>query len=331
MIYVKTLSLDQAADICLEMFELYTEPYAYALMSGELPAITYLVHRTASKDRDWTATIRLKNSLTISIFRCEIYIADILYLCRRCKMYLQTPEVFRMAALFYMLHALLQTQHMDFSTNTDIDLPEGTIVALVPDGLLGGEALALRIPTGAFEKAYERGDTIPSEVELGMIEGLSSAVMTRLDPMLGNLDSIIAVLKNNLTDEQLKKLMDNANGTLANARGITAKFDNMMACEVPMLMDSIRLVMTDVHQITSDIREADLKATILKLDTTVNGVNQFMQTVNSTEGTIGMLLNDRDLYINLTNTVTSADSLLTDLKAHPKRYVHFSLFGKKDK
>ena len=98
-----------------------------------------------------------------------------------------------------------------------------------------------------------------------------------------------------------------------------------------MLFDSIRLVMTDVHQITADIREADLKATILKLDTTVNGVNQFMQTVNSTEGTIGMLLNDRDLYINLTNTVTSADSLLTDLKAHPKRYVHFSLFGKKDK
>ena len=121
MIYVKTFSLDQAADICLEVFEEFVEVYAYSLMSGELPAITYLVHRTASKDRDWTATIRLKNSLTISIFRCEIYIADILYLCRRCKMYLQTPEVFRMAALFYMLHALLQTQHMDFSTNTDKD------------------------------------------------------------------------------------------------------------------------------------------------------------------------------------------------------------------
>ena len=217
-----------------------------------------------------------------------------------------------------------------FSTNTENILPEGTVVAFVPDGLLGGEALALRIPIGTYEKAYELGDTIPSEVELGMIEGLSSAVMTRLDPMLGNLDSIIAVLKNNLTDEQLKMLLDNANGTLVNARGITAKFDNMMGNQVPMLLDSIRLVMTDVHQITSDIREADLKATILKLDPTLNGVNQFVQTVNSTEGTIGMLLNDRDLYINLSNTVTSADSLLTDLKAHPKRYVHFSPVGTKD-
>lgn len=118
---MKMFSLDRAADICLEVFDKYVEPYAYAVMSGELPAITYLIHRTESKDHDWTATIRLKNSLTISVFRCEIYIADILHLCRTCKMYLQTEEVFRIAALFYMLHALLQTQHMDFSTNTDKD------------------------------------------------------------------------------------------------------------------------------------------------------------------------------------------------------------------
>lgn len=118
---MKTFSLDDAANMCLELFEKYVEPYAYTMMSCELPAITYMVHRTESKDHDWTATIRLKNSLTISVFRCEIYIADILLLCRRCKMYLQTPEVFRITALFYMLHALLQTQHMDFSTNTDKD------------------------------------------------------------------------------------------------------------------------------------------------------------------------------------------------------------------
>jgi len=218
-----------------------------------------------------------------------------------------------------------------FSTNTDILLPKGTTVALVADGLISGEALALRIPTGEIRESYGLGDTIPSEVEPGMIEGLSSALITRLDPLLVNLDSIITVLKNNLTDEQIAALMDNANGTLKNANGITLKLDRLMDNQVPELFDSIRLVMTDVHQITADIREADLKATILKLDTAVNGVNQFVQSVNSTDGTIGMLLNDRDLYINLTNTVTSADSLLVDLKAHPKRYVHFSVFGKKDK
>lgn len=218
-----------------------------------------------------------------------------------------------------------------FSTNTDICLPKGTMVSLVADGLLGGEALSLRIPTGPVEDCYQLGDTIPSSVEPGMIDGLTSALMLRVDPLLVNLDSIITVLKNNLTDEQLASILKNVDGTLANAKGITFKLDRMLQNDVPQLFDSIRLVVSDVHQITGDLAEADLKATILKLDTTVDGVNQFVERVNSTEGTVGMLLNDRDLYINLSNTVSSADSLLVDLKAHPKRYVHFSLFGKKDK
>lgn len=218
-----------------------------------------------------------------------------------------------------------------FSTNTDIYLPKGTMVSLVADGLLGGEALSLRIPIGPVEACYQLGDTIPSSVEPGMIDGLTSALMLRVDPLLVNLDSIITVLKNNLTDEQLASILKNVDGTLANAKGITFKLDRMLQNDVPQLFDSIRLVVSDVHQITGDLAEADLKATILKLDTTVDGVNQFVERVNSTEGTVGMLLNDRDLYINLSNTVSSADSLLVDLKAHPKRYVHFSLFGKKDK
>ena len=55
------------------------------------------------------------------------------------------------------------------------------------------------------------------------------------------------------------------------------------------------------------------------------------QRLNSNEGTLGLLMRDKSLYNNLTATAASADSLLTDLKAHPKRYVHFSIFGKKDK
>lgn len=118
---MKMFSLDQAADMCTELFEEYVEPYAYALMCGELPAISYIVHRTGSKDGDWTANIHLKNTLTISVFNCNIYIDDIFALCRRCKMWLVTEEVFKPTTLFYMLHGLLQTQHMDFTHDSEKD------------------------------------------------------------------------------------------------------------------------------------------------------------------------------------------------------------------
>ena len=68
-----------------------------------------------------------------------------------------------------------------------------------------------------------------------------------------------------------------------------------------------------------------------KVDQTLANVQEVTAKLNGKDGTLGLLMNDDKLYHRLNNTVGSADSLLTDLKAHPKRYVHFSLFGKKDK
>lgn len=118
---MRMFSLDQAVTMSIELFDRYVAPYAESMMSGELPAVRFFVFKNESRDKDWTATIHLKNTLTISMFRCEVYIQDILTLCRTCKMYLQTEDVFRPVALFYMLHGLLQTQHMDFTHNTDRD------------------------------------------------------------------------------------------------------------------------------------------------------------------------------------------------------------------
>lgn len=118
---MKTFSLDDVVTMCTSIFDCYVEPYAYAVMSGELPAITYMVHRTGSKDHDWSANIRLKNTMTISVFRCEVWIDDILSFCRTCRLYLITEDVFRPVSLFYMLHGLLQSQYMNFDNDIESD------------------------------------------------------------------------------------------------------------------------------------------------------------------------------------------------------------------
>ncbi len=218
-----------------------------------------------------------------------------------------------------------------FSINHDIAVGEGSVVALVPDGLISGEALDLRLALGEQEKRHVSGDTLPTLIEPDLITSVSTALSDRLDPVIHNLDSITAALKSSLDRQKLQSIVDNANGTMHNVNDITLKVNGMLEKEFPMLLDTVQLVLNDLHQISTDVKDANLKGIIMRVDTAVAGVNEFIAGLNSTDGTVGMLMNDKELYVNLNNTVTSADSLINDLKAHPKRYVHFSLFGKKDK
>ena len=90
-------------------------------------------------------------------------------------------------------------------------------------------------------------------------------------------------------------------------------------------------LLDNANNLTSNLAAVDVASTVAKVDQTLANVQQLTSKLNDNKGTLGLLMNDETLYYNLTNTVLSADSLLNNLREHPKRYVHFSLFGKKDK
>ena len=86
-----------------------------------------------------------------------------------------------------------------------------------------------------------------------------------------------------------------------------------------------------IDQLTKNLNDLDIASTMSSVNTTLKNVEQMSARLNSNEGTLGLLMRDPGLYNNLNSTMMHADSLMIDLKAHPKRYVHFSVFGKKDK
>ena len=90
-------------------------------------------------------------------------------------------------------------------------------------------------------------------------------------------------------------------------------------------------VLQNTQQLTSNLSTIDVAGMTAKVNQTLENVEQMTKKLNSNEGTLGLLMRDATLYNNLSNTAASADSLLIDFKAHPKRYIHFSVFGKKDK
>ncbi|MBQ2195456.1 MAG: MCE family protein, partial [Prevotella sp.] len=99
----------------------------------------------------------------------------------------------------------------------------------------------------------------------------------------------------------------------------------------PGLMGKASGLLDNANNLTANLAAVDVASTVAKVDQTLANVQQLTSKLNNNKGTLGLLMNDETLYNNLTNTVLSADSLLNNLREHPKRYVHFSLFGKKDK
>ena len=90
-------------------------------------------------------------------------------------------------------------------------------------------------------------------------------------------------------------------------------------------------VLDNTQTLTRNLSEIDVATTLSKVDATLANVEQMTAKLNSNEGTLGLLMRDPGLYTNMTSTMLHVDSLMIDLKSHPKRYVHFSLFGRKDR
>jgi phospholipid/cholesterol/gamma-HCH transport system substrate-binding protein len=90
-------------------------------------------------------------------------------------------------------------------------------------------------------------------------------------------------------------------------------------------------VLDNTQTLTKNLSDLDIARTIASVNTTLSNVEQMTAKLNSNDGTLGLLMRDQELYRNLSSTMGHADSLMMDLKSHPKRYVHFSIFGKKDK
>lgn len=177
------------------------------------------------------------------------------------------------------------------------------------------------------------GDTIPGGEELGMMSKLGE-MMPAIESIIPKLDSIMTSLNQLLADPALRNTLHHVEGMTGELNATSRQLNALSASlnrEVPTLLTKTNGVLDNMQQLTANLSAVDVAALSAKVDQTLENVEQMTRRLNSNEGTLGLLMRDATLYNNLSNTAASADSLLIDLKANPKRYVHFSVFGKKDK
>lgn len=221
----------------------------------------------------------------------------------------------------------------------EMRLPKGTTADL-ESSLMGGITMNLLLGPNPAD-VVSKGDTITGQVHQGALAQAEKAIPDVM-AMIPKLDSILSNLNQLTGDPALRQVLDNAATLTVNLKDSSAKLDAMMNKDVPQIVNHLNQVSQNFDKISGDLNEAQLGNTLADLGNTLKEVQQFSTNLNSistqldkklngTDNSLGLLMNSTGLYDNLNHTVQSADSLVNDLKAHPGRYVNFSVFGKKQK
>lgn len=215
--------------------------------------------------------------------------------------------------------------------NKDLRIPQGSKAEIVKD-LMGNLQVNLLLANNPRERV-EPGGIIPGAVNGGMMDKAANLVPV-VEKMLPRLDSILTSVNALLADPALAASLHNVETITSNLTVSTRELNTLMAGlnkQVPGMVRKANGVLDNTNRLTANLASLDVQGTLNKVNQTLESAHQFTEKLNSNQGSLGLLMNDTKLYDNLTSTMSHADSLVIDLKAHPKRYVHFSVFGRKDK
>lgn len=215
--------------------------------------------------------------------------------------------------------------------NKNLRIPQGSKAEIVKD-LMGNLQVNLLLANNPRERV-EPGGIIPGAVNGGMMDKAANLIPV-VEKMLPKLDSILTSVNALLADPALAASLHNVETITSNLTVSTRELNTLMAGlnkQVPGMVRKANGVLDNTNRLTANLASLDVQGTLNKVNQTLESAHQFTEKLNSNQGSLGLLMNDTKLYDNLTSTMSHADSLVIDLKAHPKRYVHFSVFGRKDK
>jgi phospholipid/cholesterol/gamma-HCH transport system substrate-binding protein len=227
---------------------------------------------------------------------------------------------------------------VEFSVENDFEFSKNSIAKIYSASLMGGKSLAI-VPSYEGEIA-KPGDFLRGEIE----SDIFSSVTEKLNPLQAKVENVIVSadsLMTGLTDvldvrsrNNLKSSIAQLNETITNIKLISESVNNLVADNDEKLaktLSNTQALTKNLTKLSDSLVNADFGKTIKNLETSIASLSSILENIEKGNGTMGKLMYDEQMYTNLTNASKELEELLREMKEHPKRFVHFSLFGKKDK
>ena len=223
-----------------------------------------------------------------------------------------------------------------FRVEKEYEFSKNSIAKIYEAGLLGGKSLAVDPKFDGADLA-QSGDTLQSAIAPGLSELVNdklTPLQEKIESMITHADSVLISINTVLDPDaqfQLKSAIENLNASISNFRSIGETINNSLSenGQLHQTFDNLADLSADLSVVSSSLKEANLDDTFEDLGSAVGNLSQILYRMEEGEGSLGKLITKDDLHLSLEQTNSQIQLLLEDMRLNPKRYVHFSLFGKK--
>jgi phospholipid/cholesterol/gamma-HCH transport system substrate-binding protein len=229
---------------------------------------------------------------------------------------------------------LVRSLTYDYSNNTgirvEIRLDDNMQInknsyAVIEKNLLGGAKLHLRLNKNSNEY-MKAGESMEGHMSVDMMASMQNNLLPSFNNIMLKVDSVLTGLQILINNPALAQSLSNLQNTTADLQSSSQQISKMLSHDLPHILSDFKTVSGNFVQVSDELKALDLRLTVNTLNATLADIKQTTGQLNSKDNSLGLLLNDKNLYNNMNGVMDNASKLLIDLKEHPKRYVHFSLF-----
>ncbi|MEK9740830.1 MAG: MlaD family protein, partial [Flavobacteriaceae bacterium] len=227
---------------------------------------------------------------------------------------------------------------VSFSLRNDLTFSNQSIAQLYEAGLIGGKAIAI-LPDYSAARPVQDDDVLPSSIKPGLTELVNQQIaplQNKLEGLLTSADSLFAGVSNVLnynTQNNLKLALEGVTQSIDNVNKLSNSLSRVVNSNEKVFnstLSHLEHTTNNLAILSDSLKQLPLASTVQHLEKTTAQIQQLVEKMEKGEGSLGKLLNEETLYNKLLYSAEALETLLVDLKSHPKRYVHFSIFGKKE-